>query len=46
MKTLLNFLVWYLIFWFVTGEYDPMQWSTFAKVVAVIISIILVEDTK
>ena len=46
MKTLLTLFVWYGIFCFVTGTIQPMEWSTTAKVLAVIVGIAVIGSTK
>ena len=46
MKTLLTLFVWYGIFCFVTGTIQPMEWSTTAKVLAVIVGISVIGSTK
>jgi hypothetical protein len=42
IEKILSFGLWYGIFCFVTGEIDPMAWSTAAKVFAVIVALILI----
>ena len=46
MKTLLKLFVWYGIFCFVTGTIQPMEWSTTAKVLAVIVGLSVINSTK
>ncbi len=46
MKTLLILFVWYGIFCFVTGTIQPMEWSTTAKVLAVIVGLLVIGSTK
>ena len=46
MKTLLTLFVWYGIFCFVTGTIQPMEWSTTAKVLAVIVGLSVINSTK
>ena len=46
MKTLLTLFVWYGIFCFVTGTIQPMEWSTTAKVLAVIVGLLVISSTK
>lgn len=42
MKMLLVLSIWFAIFWFITGTYHPMEWSTTAKIFAVIIGIAVI----
>lgn len=44
MKTLLICGLWYLVFVFVTGLWDPILWGTTAKVLIVIILLIVLAD--
>lgn len=46
MRTLLILFVWYGIFCFVTGNAQPMEWSTTAKVLAVIVGLLLINSSK
>lgn len=46
MKTLLTLFVWYGIFCFVTGTIQPMEWSTTAKIWAVIVGLLVISSTK
>lgn len=46
MKTLLTLFVWYGIFCFVTGTIQPMEWSTTAKVLAVIVGLSVIHSAK
>ena len=46
MKMLLNFVIWYGIFCFVTGNTQPMEWSTTAKVLAVIVGLLVIHSSK
>jgi hypothetical protein len=46
MKMLLILFVWYGIFCFVTGITQPMEWSTTAKVWAVIVGLLVINSTK
>jgi hypothetical protein len=42
IEKILSLGLWYLIFCFVTGELNPMEWSTLAKVIIVIIGLIVI----
>jgi hypothetical protein len=42
IKNILILGLWYLIFCFVTEELNPMEWSTTAKVLAIIIGLVVV----
>ena len=44
MKTLLNIIIWFAIFAFVTGETDPMVWGTTAKVLSILILLLLLNS--
>jgi hypothetical protein len=46
MKMLLMLVVWYGIFCFITGTIQPMEWSTTAKVWAVIISFLVIHANR
>jgi len=46
MKTLFTLGIWYGIFCFITETPNPMDWSTTAKVWAVILGLIIVSNTK
>ena len=46
MRMLLMLVVWYGIFCFITGTIQPMEWSTTAKVWAVIISFLILNANK
>lgn len=46
MKMLLLFVIWYGIFCFVTGTIQPMEWSTTAKVLAVIVGLSVINSSK
>ena len=46
MKTLLTLFVWYGIFCFVTGNIQPMEWSTTAKVLAVIVGLSVINSNR
>jgi hypothetical protein len=46
MRMLLTFVVWYGIFCFITGTIQPMEWSTTAKVWAVIIGLLVANSAK
>ena len=46
MRMLLILFVWYGIFCFVTGTIQPMEWSTTAKVWAVIIGLLVANSTR
>jgi hypothetical protein len=46
MKLGTGLLLWYGIFCFVTGQINPMEWSTTAKVWAVIVGLLVVNSTK
>jgi hypothetical protein len=43
-EKLLSLGLWYGIFCFVTGEINPMEWSTTAKVLIVIIGILVINN--
>ena len=43
-KTLAIAALWYAIFVFVTNQPDPMEWGTFAKVLAVIIGSLIIDS--
>ena len=42
MKMLFGLSIWFAIFWFITGTYHPMEWSTTAKIFAVITGIAVI----
>jgi hypothetical protein len=44
IEKILSLGVWYGIFCFVMGEVNPMDWSTVAKVIAVIIALLVVDN--
>lgn len=46
MRMLLILCVWYGIFCFITGTIQPMEWSTTAKVWAVIVGLLVINSTK
>ena len=46
MRMLLTFVVWYGIFCFITGTIQPMEWSTTAKVWAVIIGFLVANSAR
>jgi len=46
MRMLLILFVWYGIFCFITGTIQPMEWSTTAKVWAVIMGFLIINANK
>jgi hypothetical protein len=45
MKMLFGLSIWFAIFCFITGTYHPMEWSTTAKIFAVIIGIAVINHS-
>jgi hypothetical protein len=45
MKMLFRLSIWFAIFCFITGTYHPMEWSTTAKIFAVIIGIAVINHS-
>lgn len=45
MIKIVAILVWYGIFWFVTGENNPLQWHIVAKILAVFAFLAIVNSS-
>jgi hypothetical protein len=46
MRTLLILCMWYGIFCFVTGNAQPMEWSTTAKICSVVVGLLVINSSK
>jgi hypothetical protein len=39
---ILSLLIWFGLFWFITGKLNPMDWSGIARAFFVLISLVLI----
>jgi hypothetical protein len=46
MKLGTGLLLWYGIFCFVTGQINPMEWSTIAKILAILVGFALINASE